>query len=158
MAERDALRRYIIEEADAERYVPPRHAGTTNLLYLAAEQVGSRQFEVVVGKPARGGGGDPHFHDRTEQIVFVLQGRGLSEMEGEQFEIGPQLGSERGTCALDPIGRHVKRQLFAVVAEQVEAGQEVVRRRGVDPDPEFPLRRREVEDFQDQPNVDRRLH
>jgi quercetin dioxygenase-like cupin family protein len=90
MAERDALRRYIIEEADAERYKPPRHAGTTNLLYLAAEQLGSRQFEVVVGRPAPGGGGEPHFHDRTEQIVFVLQGRGLSEMEGEQFEIGPR--------------------------------------------------------------------
>ncbi len=87
---REDLRRFIIAEADAERYVPPHHTETTNLLYLARGALGSTQFEVVVGHPRPGGGGEPHFHDRTEQLIYVLQGRGISEMEGERFEIGPR--------------------------------------------------------------------
>ncbi len=86
----DELRRFIITEEEAERYTPPRHVETTNLLYLAKATLGSRQFEVVVGQPRPGGGGEPHFHDRTEQFIFVLQGRGVSEMEGERYEIGPR--------------------------------------------------------------------
>jgi len=109
MGTRETLRRYIITDAEAERYTPPRHTGTTNLLYLAKDQLGSAQFEVVVGTPAPGGGGEPHFHDRAEQLVFVLQGRGVSEMEGERFEIGPR------TLVFHPPGQ-VHREL-AVTAD-----------------------------------------
>jgi quercetin dioxygenase-like cupin family protein len=87
---RDDLRQYIITEQEAESYTPPHHVDTTNRLYLPKGALGSRQFEVVVGAVKPGGGAEPHFHDGTEQIMFILRGQGLSEMEGEQFEIGPR--------------------------------------------------------------------
>ena len=112
METRDRLRRFVITPEEAESYTPPRHTGTTNLLYLARDQLGSKQFEVVMGRPVPGGGGEPHFHDRTEQLIFVLQGRGLSEMEGQQFEIGPR------TLVFHPPGQ-VHREL--AVTEDFEA-------------------------------------
>lgn len=90
MEGRKEYRRYIITPEEAMAYEPPRHRGTTNQRYLVKGQLGSRQMEVVVGGPRPGGGGEPHYHEGVEQVVFVLQGRGITEIEGEQFEIGPQ--------------------------------------------------------------------
>jgi len=109
---RTDLRRYIITEDEAETYTPPHHVDTTNRLYLPKGALGSVQFEVVVGAPRPGGGGEPHFHDVTEQIIFVLRGRGLSEMEGEQFAIGPR------TLVFHPPGQ-VHREL--AVSDDFEA-------------------------------------
>ncbi len=89
MGSREEYRRFIVGPDDAVAYQPPRHQATTNMLYLAQGQLGSEQLEVVVGGPKPGGGGEPHYHDGVEQVVFVLQGKGISEIEGEQFEIGP---------------------------------------------------------------------
>ncbi|MBI4840855.1 MAG: cupin domain-containing protein [candidate division NC10 bacterium] len=32
---------------------------------------------------------DAHFHPRTEEIYYVLRGRGLMNLEGERRELGP---------------------------------------------------------------------
>jgi quercetin dioxygenase-like cupin family protein len=89
MTPREEYQRFIVRPEDAIPYHPPRHQATTNYLYLAAEQLGAQHLEVVVGGPRPGGGGEPHYHEGIEQVVFVLQGHGVSEIEGEQFEIGP---------------------------------------------------------------------
>lgn len=100
------LRRYIVTEAEAEVYYPPAHSDTSNLLYLPEGFMGSKQFEVAIGRARPGGGGHPHFHDKAEQIVFVLQGHGESEMEGQRFPIGPR------TLIFHPPGQ-VHRELAA---------------------------------------------
>lgn len=89
MATRDDYRKFIITPDEAEAYHPPRHQETTNYRYLSQGQLGAQHVEVVLGNLRPGGGGDPHYHDGVEQVVFVLRGQGLSEIEGEQFEIGP---------------------------------------------------------------------
>ncbi len=89
MSTRAEYRRFIIPPDSATAYHPPRHQATTNLLYLAQGTLGCQSVEIVVGGPRPGGGGEPHYHDGVEQFVYVLQGQGISEIEGEQFEIGP---------------------------------------------------------------------
>lgn len=93
------IRQFVVTEKDAHRYNPPAHTDTTNLLYLAKGALGSKHFEVVVGMPRRGGGGNPHFHEEAEQIVFVLAGHGESEIEGARLPIGP------GTLIFHPPGQ-----------------------------------------------------
>lgn len=99
MTSRDEYRRFIITPEQAVAYHPPRHQETTNYRYLSAGQLGARHLEVVLGNLRPGGGGEPHYHEGVEQVVFVLRGRGLSEIEGEQFEIGP------GTLIFHPPGQ-----------------------------------------------------
>ncbi len=89
MKEED-IRQYVVTEDEAQRYSPPAHTDTTNLLYLPRGACGSKQFEVVLGIPRKGGGGEPHFHDQAEQIVFVLAGHGETEIEGARYPIGPR--------------------------------------------------------------------
>ena len=84
------IQRYVLSEYDAHPYSPPAHTDTTNLLYLPRGALGSTQFEVVLGMPRRGGGGEPHFHQEAEQIVFVLTGHGETEIEGTRLPIGPR--------------------------------------------------------------------
>jgi quercetin dioxygenase-like cupin family protein len=86
----EELRSYIVAEKDAHVYHPPAHTDTSNLLYMPVGFKGSKNFEVVVGRAKPGAGGNPHFHEHSEQIVFVLQGHGESEMEGQRFPIGPR--------------------------------------------------------------------
>ena len=100
----DEIRKFVVTREDAHRYNPPAHKDTTNLLYLAKDALGSNNFEVVVGLPRPGGGGEPHFHDKAEQIVFVLKGHGETEIEGARLPIGP------GTMIFHPAGQ-VHREL-----------------------------------------------
>ena len=94
----EQIRRYVVTREDAHRYNPPAHKDTTNLLYLAKGALGSKQFEIVVGMPRKGGGGEPHFHKDAEQIIFVLAGQGETEIEGARHPIGP------GTMVFHPAG------------------------------------------------------
>ena len=93
------IRRYVVTREDAHPYSPPAHKDTTNLLYLPKGALGSKQFEMVLGMPRRGGGGEPHFHKEAEQIVYVLAGHGETEIEGARLPIGP------GTMIFHPPGQ-----------------------------------------------------
>jgi quercetin dioxygenase-like cupin family protein len=105
MGGREEIERYIITPEKAQRYVPPKHSGTVNYLYLSPETHPGVRVGVVVGSPAGPGqGGVPHYHPDAEQIVFVLSGRGLTEIEGVTREIGP------GTLIYHPPGQ-VHREL-----------------------------------------------
>jgi quercetin dioxygenase-like cupin family protein len=100
----EEIRRYVVTRDDAQPYSPPAHTETTNLLYLPKGALGSRNFEMVLGMPRRGGGGEPHFHAEAEQIVYVLAGHGETEIEGARLPIGP------GTMIFHPAGQ-VHREL-----------------------------------------------
>jgi quercetin dioxygenase-like cupin family protein len=95
----DDIRQYVVTREDAHPYSPPAHTDTTNLLYFPKGKLGSKQFEVVLGMPRRGGGGEPHFHEEAEQMVFVLAGHGETEIEGVRLPIGP------GTMIYHPAGQ-----------------------------------------------------
>lgn len=95
----EEIRRFVVTREDAHAYSPPAHTDTTNLLYLAKGALGSKQFEVILGMPRKGGGGEPHFHEEAEQIVFVLAGHGETEIEGARLPIGP------GTMIFHPPGQ-----------------------------------------------------
>jgi len=99
------IERYIIVPGQARAYEPPKHAGTVNYLYLSPQTHPGTKLEVIVGAPTRPGmGGHPHYHHDAEQIVFVLSGRGVTEIEGATCEIGP------GTLVYHPPGQ-VHREL-----------------------------------------------
>lgn len=88
--EREKIRKKrIITMEEAEVYSPPKHEGTLNYLFLSKETLGAKHLEIILGKPKKGGGGQPHFHSESEQAVFVLQGKVLTEIDGEKFEVGP---------------------------------------------------------------------
>ena len=100
----EEIRKYVVTREDAHPYNPPAHTDTTNLLYLPKGFLGSKQFEMVLGMPKRGGGGEPHFHETAEQIIFVLKGHGETEIEGARLPISP------GTMVFHPAGQ-VHREL-----------------------------------------------
>jgi quercetin dioxygenase-like cupin family protein len=79
----------IITLEEAEVYSPPEHKGTVNHLLLSKEVLGSKNMEIVLGTPTKGSGGNPHSHSESEQAVFVLEGKGLSLIDGKQYEVGP---------------------------------------------------------------------
>ena len=54
--------------------------------------------------------GETHYHERTEEIYYVLEGEGFIELDGKAHEIRP------GTAIYIPIGvRHRGRGDFAAV-------------------------------------------
>ena len=62
----------IKQLADIPGYSPPNHSGTVNRkLVEAAFGAG---FEMIHGEVQPGGDASPHFHKRTYQIVYVLDG------------------------------------------------------------------------------------
>ncbi len=60
--------------------------GTTTYL-LAGEAVGSKQLCAFEQLHEPGGGAPPHRHPGLEEVVTVLGGRGLFEVEGEEAQV-----------------------------------------------------------------------
>jgi quercetin dioxygenase-like cupin family protein len=56
-----------------EPYSPPHHSRTTNRRILGPDD-GVGDFVVVRGTLEAGGGADPHFHEHSDQLVFVISG------------------------------------------------------------------------------------
>jgi mannose-6-phosphate isomerase-like protein (cupin superfamily) len=83
------MKRFVTHLRDLLPYFPPGHSKTTNYRLLSPGPSGSDRFEVVLGQIEFEGQADPHAHDELEQAVFVLEGRGVAEIEGQQEEIGP---------------------------------------------------------------------
>jgi mannose-6-phosphate isomerase-like protein (cupin superfamily) len=83
------MKEFITHLRDLSPYFPPGHSKTTNYRLLGPGPSGSDRFEVVLGQIEFGGQADPHTHDKLEQGVFVLEGKGVVEIEGQQEVIGP---------------------------------------------------------------------
>ena len=83
------MHKFITHLQDTPSYSPPGHSRTTNRRLLAPGTAGSNRFEVVLGQIEFGGQADPHAHEKTEQAVFVLEGKAAVEIEGETEIVGP---------------------------------------------------------------------
>jgi len=78
---------YVFGTKNAKRYRFPTHIN--DLVMDRSEATTSEVFVVVL---APGEAPPKHKHDDTEQIFFVLSGKGLLEMEGEEKKIKVKKG------------------------------------------------------------------
>lgn len=60
--------------AELDEYEPPHHAATTNRRIFGPED-GVGDFSMVRGTLRPGGGADPHYHEQSDQLIFVIAGR-----------------------------------------------------------------------------------
>jgi mannose-6-phosphate isomerase-like protein (cupin superfamily) len=54
---------------------------------INAQTVGARHLEINFGIVSPGGEAEPHFHSESEQALYLLEGRALVEVGGEQAEM-----------------------------------------------------------------------
>ncbi|GGD97911.1 cupin domain-containing protein [Caballeronia grimmiae] len=91
-----ADKRYFVRLDEVRGYHPANHVGTLNRRLIGPETVGSNQLEVLHGTIENGKGALPHAHPGIEQVCYVLEGRAIAEVNGEQSELGP------GDCCYFP--------------------------------------------------------
>ena len=105
-----AAARYFIHESEITGYHPVNHTGTLNKRLIGRETVSASQLEVLLGQIEPGKGALPHAHPGIEQVCYVLQGRAIAEVAGQQQELKP------GDCCYFPA--HAMHS-FTVVGEEV---------------------------------------
>ncbi|MES1264753.1 MAG: cupin domain-containing protein [Variovorax sp.] len=88
--------RYFVREADIPGYHPANHTGTLNKRLIGPDTVGARQIEMLVGHIQKGKGALPHAHPGIEQVCYLLEGRAVAEVDGQQQELAP------GDCCFFP--------------------------------------------------------
>jgi quercetin dioxygenase-like cupin family protein len=81
--------RYVIHSCELPAYTPPAHSQTANRRLLGPGILGSERMEVVLGEIRYGGQADLHSHPGVEQAFFVIQGKAVLQVEGENEVVGP---------------------------------------------------------------------
>jgi quercetin dioxygenase-like cupin family protein len=74
----------IIRPEDVETYQPDLHANTVNRRLLRTDHL-----EIIIGMIARGGGAQEHAHEKNEQFIYMLQGKGRVQIDGKEVSIEP---------------------------------------------------------------------
>ncbi len=72
--------------SEVESYVPAGHTGTCNRKLVSLID-GIDNVELIIGEMEEGGSALPHFHDDMEQVMFILEGRMLIKVDGEEAEL-----------------------------------------------------------------------
>ena len=67
-------RNYVIRKEEAESYSPPRHKGTLNYRLSGKSGLPSQNVEVLLGVLKKGSEAQYHYHKKSEQVVYVLEG------------------------------------------------------------------------------------
>jgi mannose-6-phosphate isomerase-like protein (cupin superfamily) len=83
------MKKFVTRLSDLLPYSPPGHSKTTNYQLLGPGSSGSNRFEIVLGQIEFGGQADPHSHEKSEQAIFVLEGKAFVEIEGRDEVVGP---------------------------------------------------------------------
>lgn len=81
--------RFFVRGADVTPYHPANHTGTTNRRIIGPETVGATGVEVLLGVIEKGKGAQPHAHPGIEQVVYLIEGSAIAEVNGERCELGP---------------------------------------------------------------------
>jgi quercetin dioxygenase-like cupin family protein len=101
--------RFFVRPSDVLPYHPANHTGTVNRRLIGKDNVGAMNLEVVLGVVEKGSGALPHAHPGIEQVCYMLEGRALAEVSGQQQVLEP------GDCCFFPSDLpHV----FTVVSEE----------------------------------------
>jgi quercetin dioxygenase-like cupin family protein len=82
-------RNYFVRAESVTPYSPKNHTGTVNRRLIGPETVGARQVEVVLGTVQKSHGALPHAHPGIEQVCYMLEGRALAKVDGQECELGP---------------------------------------------------------------------
>lgn len=67
-------REHTIHPSEAEAYCPPRHKNTVNYRLAGKGGILTENLEVVLGVLKKGSEAEYHYHRRSEQALFVLEG------------------------------------------------------------------------------------
>jgi quercetin dioxygenase-like cupin family protein len=100
---------YFVKPEDVKPYTPAGHDNTVNRRLIGEENVGAKNFEVVLGEIGIGGGAHPHTHDDMEHGYYLLEGKCLIRLGEETQEINPGMtvfvpkGIEHEINVIEPI-------------------------------------------------------
>ncbi len=76
---------FVVGPEDVPTYAPAgAHKGTVN-----RRLVSGQNLELILGEIAAGGSAEPHYHDPEEQVLYLLEGKCLIEIEGKSQEMHP---------------------------------------------------------------------
>ena len=74
----------IIRPEDVTAYKPDLHMKTENRRLLKTENL-----EIVLGQMTKGGTAQKHIHKMTDQMIYILQGKGSVTIDGKTVDIEP---------------------------------------------------------------------
>jgi quercetin dioxygenase-like cupin family protein len=75
---------HIIRPEDVETYQPDLHANAVNRRLLR-----TGHLEIILGMIGRDGGAQEHVHEKNEQFIYMLQGKGRVQTDGKNVIIEP---------------------------------------------------------------------
>ncbi|MFC1964210.1 cupin domain-containing protein [Chloroflexota bacterium] len=78
---------FIVHTDDAEIFYPAKHLHTVSRRLISQENVGAKFMEVALTKIEVNGMAEEHYHDTVEQAFFLLEGKCLVEVDGEEEEL-----------------------------------------------------------------------
>jgi mannose-6-phosphate isomerase-like protein (cupin superfamily) len=83
-------RKYVVPLKDAVTGVLHGKAGTFRVL-VDEETSGAKQFSLLINTMNAGVKGAEHKHENNEHCWYILSGRGTMYIEGQSYEIGPEM-------------------------------------------------------------------
>lgn len=83
------IRKYFRRLKEVSPYTPPGHFKTTNYRLLGPGPEGSDRLEIILGQIEYGGQAECHIHENSEQAFFILEGKALVKIGGEEKVVGP---------------------------------------------------------------------
>ena len=78
----------IFRAEEVEWSEPPGHLGGAFSKLLVNESHGSKYFDFRISIYQPKGYVEPHIHEKSEQIYYILKGNGIFEMDGEKHLVG----------------------------------------------------------------------
>jgi quercetin dioxygenase-like cupin family protein len=100
---------YFVKPENLKPYSPPGHDNTVNKRLIGEENVGAKNYEVVLGEMSVGGGAHPHSHADMEHGYYMLEGKCFIRVGEETQEIIPGMavfvpkGIEHEIKVIEPI-------------------------------------------------------
>jgi len=83
-------KKYVVPLKDAVTGVLHGNAGTFRVL-IDEEASGAKHFSLLINTMKAGVKGAEHRHENNEHCWYILSGRGTMYIEGEPYEIGPDM-------------------------------------------------------------------
>lgn len=80
---------HVVKADGGQAYSPVNHTGTSNRRVISRSLVGARHVEVLIGTIVKGHGALRHAHPTLEQASYLLEGEGLSEVDGVERVVRP---------------------------------------------------------------------
>jgi quercetin dioxygenase-like cupin family protein len=80
-------RKHVIHPAEAESYSPPRHVNTINYRLAGKGGIITENLEILLGELWKGSEAEYHYHQESEQAIFILEGECKLEFQDGYGEV-----------------------------------------------------------------------